>query len=268
MKFGDHAHPIFIQQLARTTRRPIRTLERDVLALWNSSYYFNGKFGLFTKLYLTNYYRFLCDADMPASWHVQCLKRDGSLARELNGDFGSRPAEIIDLAKQSGLDEYGLLRVKIILRSKEYVLPRIHASLFFTEYERPGTTTTLMAHSLHVGMASHGPAYTRISPALIVPPSFRPHLLIASGCGFHRWLHPACANAALTFIPANNLAKTFFIKPMKPRACQAIDLFDEFNGLEEHIGHEPFLLRVHGQQFLAKPFIFFTNGEAIMGEHL
>lgn len=268
MTFGPQAHPIFLKSLAKISRRPIKTLERDMLALWNSSYYFHGIFGLYTKIHLTNYFRFLCDADVPASWHVQCLDRHGRVVCELNGDFGSDLSVIIDLSTQPKLDAFGIIRAKVILRSREVVLPRIHATLFHTVYERPNTTTSIMAHNLHVGMASHGPAYTRISPGLIVPPTFRPHLLIASGCGFHRLFHEACTHALLTFINTRNEPKTFTIKPMKPRECQCIDLFSECEGLAEHIGNEPFSLRVRGQQFLAKPFIMLVNDQAVMGEHL
>ncbi len=266
--FGPSAHPAFIQRLVPSRTRPILSRARRVLSLQNNCYYLHGAFGLYTKTYLTNYFNFLCDTKMPASWHIECLRRDGTKGLKLTGDFSDQETTVIDFAEYNGLDAFGVMRVQVILRSPEIFLPDVHATLYYKEFYTPGSVIGIMAHSLHVAKANHGIPYPRISPGLLVPPGFRPHLLIASGCGFQPFMHAACANASLAFINFENKKQIYSVSAMKPGECLRIDLFEQYPALSAHLQNKPFALQVVGENFLAKPFILFSNGTTVMGEHL
>lgn len=266
--FGPSAHPMFTKRLQPTQTHPILSRVRGVLGLWNNCYYLHGAFGLITKTYLSNYFNFLCDAHIAASWRIQCLERNGKQVLNLEGDFSNQETVVVDFAEYKGLDEFGIMRVQIIPRSTELFLTEVHATHYDKEFYKPGSPNGIMAHSLHVTRAGHGPEYQRVSPGLLVPDGFSPHLLIASGCNFSPILHTACAKASLQFTNFENAKQTHAVPSMKPGQCLLLDLFFLYPSLKDHIQNKPFGLRVLGENFLAKPFIIFSNGETIMGEHL
>lgn len=196
------------------------------------------------------------------------MHRDGKQVLDLKGNFYNQETSVIDFAEYQGLDKFGVMRVQVILRSPELFLPKLHTTMYNKEFYRPGSSNGIMAHSLHVAQATHGLPYPRISPGLLVARGFRPYLLIASGCGFHSFLHPSCAKASLTFINFENNERVYQVPSMRPGQCHLLDLFDSYPSLADHIQDKPFGLKVVGENFLSKPFIIFSNGEAIMGEHL
>lgn len=265
--FGPNALPFFIKEFvpARTAR--FRSSNRDHLALGNISYYVHDEVFL-TRVYLYNYFRFLCDADIPARYKIELYTRKGKLAATLAGKFKG-DTEVIELSQIPGLDAFGILRVRIIPDSPEVFIPHAHSTIFYNEYYRLGSSTAVMAHSLHIPAARHSKdPYVRTSPALLIPEGFRPYLLIASGCSFNQWGHPACSTASLNFINEKKEERKILVSPMKPLESQRLDLFAMDGGLQKHIGARPFILQVTGKEYLAKPFIFITNGVSYMGEHL
>ncbi len=266
--FGSSAHPIFLERLKPVRQYPLLSRVRKPLGLLNSSYYFKGSFGLETKVYLTNYYNLLCDAGVPASWYLECLDRQGKVALQLQGTFKDNETVIIDLAPYKQLDAFGVVRAQVVMQSDEVFLPQAHSTDFFNEYYQPGSTIGIMAHSLHVARAAHGEPYQRISPGLVVPSAFHPHLLIAGGCNFSKFLHGACTKAKLTFLNFKNEEISKDIEPLKPGACHMIDLFKEIPQLAEHISDKPFTIKILGENFLPKPFMLFSDGEQMFGEHL
>jgi len=265
--FGPNALPFFIKEFVPARTRPFLSRNRDKLALGNISYYLQDDI-FHTRVYLYNYFRFLCDTDVPVRYKVELYTRAGTLAatraEKMRGD-----AEILELSEVRGLDAFGVIRVRIIPDSPEVFIPHAHSTIFYNEYYRPGSPVAVMAHSLHIPAARHSNApFVRMSPALLVPADSRPFLLIASGCSFNQWGHPACSTAYLTFINEQGRGRKIVVPPMKPLQTQRLDLFAMDGGLREHIGTRPFILKVTGKEFLAKPFIFITNGTSFMGEHL
>jgi len=266
--FGPSAHPFFIKKFVPTSSKPLLASFRDVLATGNISYYMHGEDGFSTRVYIHNYFRLMCDADIPARWHIQCYSRTGKLAAELKGDLTDKETDVVELGSVNGLDAFGVLRVRIIPASPKVFMPQPHGTMFYNEYYRAGTSTSIMAHSLHVPMAVHGKEYQRFASGLVVPNGFTPYLFLASGCSFNAWRHPACTKVRLVYVNQNAEELIVPLTPMKPMECRKLDLFAMDNRIRAHIGSEPFGIKVIGENFLAKPFIFLLNGSTALGEHL
>ena len=205
--FGKAAHPIFIKQFVSSGSKPFLSRFRDVLTLGNTSYYMHGEQGFFTRVFIHNYFRFMCDADISARWRIQCYDRTGKIAVELEGVLKDQENTIVELADVKGLDAFGVLRVYLIPDASNVFIPQPHGSMFFTEYYIPGTNTAILAHSLHIPRSSHGPIYIREASGLSVPRGLRPFLFIASGCSFNRFWHPACTTVNLDFTNADGKEK-------------------------------------------------------------
>ncbi|GEM_PF-5778807 len=267
--FGKAAHPIFIKQFVSSSSKRLLSRFRGVLSLGNTSYYIHGDQGFFTRVFIYNYFRFMCDADIAARWRIQCYARNGAIVAELEGVLKSdEESVVIDLAQVKGLDAYGVLRVYVIPDDPNLFIPNPHGNLFFNEYYIPGTSVAIMAHSLHPPRAGHGPIYIREASGLTVHKGLRPYLFIASGCSFNRMWHPACTKVSLTFLNRDGQEKKIAVPAMKPMACQKLDLFAMDPEMAGFLGNQPFAIKVIGEQFLAKPFIFLTDGKTALGEHL
>jgi hypothetical protein len=256
--FGPNALPFFIKEFVPVRTRPFLARNRNRLALGNISYYIQDDIFV-TRVYIYNYFSFLCDADIPARYKVELYTRDGKLTARLAGKIRNG-AEILELSSIKGLDSFGIMRVYVIPDSPKVFIPHAHSTIFYNEYYCHGSPMAVMAHSLHIPAARHSNApFVRTSPALLIPADSRPFLLIASGCSFNQWGHPACSTAYLTFINEKGEARKIVVPPMKPLQSQR---------MREHVGTRPFILKVTGKEYLAKPFIFITNGTSFMGEHL
>lgn len=267
--FGPNAHAFFKTKFIRTSVRPILSLFRDPLSLGNSSYYINDEM-FKTRVYIYNYFQFLLDGDFPAKWHVRFYGKDGRYITKRSGVLIDHATEILDLADIPGLDEYGLMRVYLIPTSKKVFIPDVHVTMFCNEYypASPNRTTALMAHNLHIPIATHGTnIHQRVSPGLVIPDGFKAYLFIAGGCNFHPLGHPACTDAYVSFVNEKGESRHVVSPNMKPLECHKLDLFAMDPKLREHVGTRPFNLKITGHGFLAKPFFLFTNGQIALGEH-
>ncbi len=257
-----------MKEFVQTRTNSLLSRFRGDLALGNISYYINDDV-FFTRVYVHNYFKFLCDADVPARYVIRCYNRKGVQVAQIKGDLTDVETEVIELKDIKGLDTFGVFRVSIIPTSPDMFIPHAHATIFFNEYYRPGSPNSIIAHSLHVPTSRHSDAvYTRTSPGLVVPEGFRPYVLIAGGCGFHPFMHPACASAEISFTNEKGEKRTVPVPAMKPLECRRLDLFAMDPELRSHIGTRPFVLSVVGKDFLSKPFIFISNGTTTSGEHL
>lgn len=267
--FGPNAHPLFVKEFAPARKKPLLSFLRNDLALGNISYYINDDVFV-TRVYVHNYFRFLCDADVPARYVIKCYNRAGKQVAVQRGELGSTlETKIVELKDIKGLDTFGVFRVYLIPASPDMFIPHAHATIFFNEYYRPGSPNSIIAHSLHVPTARHSDAvYTRTSPGLVIPDGFRPYVLIAGGCSFPHFLHPACASATVSLTNEKGEERSVEVTPMKPFECQRLDLFSIDPVLREHVGTRPFILSISGKDFLSKPFIFISNGTMTSGEHL
>lgn len=265
--FGPNAHGLFKTKFIPAKKRPFLSRFRDPLTLGNSSYYINDE-TFHTRVYLYNYFQFLLDTEFSAKWRIRLYGRDGRFIAQLHGDFSGGDTAVVDLTDVPGLDIYGVVRAYIIPTSREAFIPDVHITMFCNEYYKPDSPTAIMAHNLHIPIATHGTGlHQRVSPGLVIPEGFEAYLFIAGGCNFHPFGHPACTNAFLTFVDEKGAARHVVVPPMKPLACQRLDLFAMDPGLRAHIGTQPFTLKITGQGFLAKPFFLFTNGTIALGEH-
>lgn len=266
--FGPNAHPLFVKEFVQTRTRSLLSRFRGDLALGNISYYINDDV-FFTRVYVHNYFKFLCDADVSARYVIKCYDRSGVLVAEVKGNLTNTETEVLELKEIKGLDTFGVFRVYLIPTAPDMFIPHAHATIFFNEYYHPGSPNSIIAHSLHVPTPRHSDAiYTRTSPGLVVPEGFRPYVLIAGGCSFHPFMHPACASAEASFTNEKGKERKIPIPSMKPLQCQRLDFFAMDPGLQKHIGTRPFVLSIAGKDFLSKPFIFISNGTTTSGEHL
>jgi hypothetical protein len=220
-----------------------------------------------TRAYIYNYFRFLLDTDIPAEWHLRFYDRKGRFIKKIKGDLNDHDTEVVELSSISGLDSHGIMRVYLIPKSRDVFIPDLHVTMFFTEYySQKGTS--VIGHNLHIPLATHGRGlHQRVSPGLVIPEGFDAYLFIAGGCNFHRFGHPTCANAVVTFVNDQGVSRHIETPNMRPLECHKLDFFAMNPGLREHIGTRPFILKITGQGFLAKPFFLFTNGTVALGEH-
>ena len=265
--FGPKAHPLFIQRFVSTSTNPFLARTRDVLALGNATYYIQDD-TFRTRVYIYNYFRFLLDSPIPARWHMRFYGKNGRYITERSGEMIDHDTEIVELDSIPNLDEYGVLRTYLVPAATDVFIPDPHVTMFYNEYYRPNGGASIMGHNLHIPIATHGTGlHQRVSPGLVVPTGFKAYLFIAGGCNFHPLGHPACSNAFLTLVNDKGHARHVPVPSMHPLECHRLDLFAIDSGLQEHIGADPFILKITGQGFLAKPFFIFTNGVAALGEH-
>lgn len=264
--FGPNAHPMIKGAFVPSRTHRLLSLFRRDATLGNISYYVNDDVFL-TRVYLYNYFKFLGDGNIPATYVVRCYDRSGKEVAMLTGALPD--AAVIELTDVKGLDSFGVFRVHIIPALKNMLIPTAHASLFFNEYYHPCSSNAVIAHSLHVPTPRHSNVtYHRTSPGVMIPEGYRPFVLIAGGCSFPTTLHPYCGSATISITNEEGRERTISAPSLKPLSCERLDLFALDPELREHIGPRPFILRISGKDFLSKPFIFITNGTTTVGEHL
>lgn len=263
---GPYSHPIFVQKL-RTPRKGITGRFRDVLSIGGSSYYIKSE-GIETRTYIYNYFNLLEDAKYRSKWEVNFYSSNGKLAKKVKGVFEGAENVIVDSKDIKELDDFGVIHTKIRMDEGSDMFVQPYTTTFFNEYYRPDSPKHgIFAHSLGAPAAIHY-SYYRYSSGWSIKTGFRPYLLIASGCKFHRIGHRACAHAKINFINFNKEVLSLEVKKLKTMECRRLDLFELCRPLKEHLADRPFSIVIDGENILSKPYFYQSDGKFLLGEHL
>lgn len=249
--------------------RPRRGFPKGFLdkaaSVGGSSYYLNGE-GIFTRIYVHNYFHLLSGGPFEASWIVDLYSPSGKRTKRFTGQFKGPETVVIDLRNEKNIPEFGVIHTRIITDEKTEVIGEPYTTTFFNEYYRLVPDKGIFAHSLGAPAAAHYP-YERVSLGWMNTEGFRPHLLIASGCQYNRIGHSACADCTVTFVNSKKENREIKIGPLKTMACLNVDLFAYDPGMEAHLGREPYYIKFKGKNVLSKPYYYLSDGQRLLGEH-
>ncbi len=266
---GPESSVLFRQHLISRFPHPFRWLFQDMLSIGSISYYMNSDDGWMTRLFVHNYFALLGDGPCPADWEVIFYDRDGRKVTSKKGKFvGNAETVVLELKDIPGLDIYGIAHLHIRPRVSGFICKAQYGTTFYSEYYVPGTKKSVIAHSLNGSpKATHAP-YGLISTSWIVPPQFVPYLFIAGGCNFHSFHHSPCARGTIYVTNDSGEKKSFALEPFGPRECKKINLFSVYPEFKDHIKDRPFMIEIDGANLMPRPFLFLTDGNRVLAEHL
>ena len=265
---GINCSPIFKSKLVSRSKNWFLSFFSQLLSVGSIHYYLKNESGWQTRLFIHNYFSLLNDGPFAATWEVELFSQDGKLLKTLTGAFSGPATEVIDLAQIDGLDNYGIVGVRVIDADQKMFLPSTYGTIFFVEYYKPDTLQTIFAHGLGGFLRPTHYNYQHSSTSWVTPDSYRPYLIIANACRFQPWLHPKCGEAVVTFTNCNKKKKSITIPNMSPLSCHKIDLLEYFPDLADYLHGKAYVIEVNGKNILAKPLIFQTSGNLALVEHL
>lgn len=262
---GQDSHPIFIKKLVQ--RKGLIGRFRDMLSIGGISYYLKTE-GIETRIFLYNYFNLLADENFKTKWELNLYSRKGKILKKLAGFFEGSETVVVDTKHMRGLDECGVIHVKINPSSASKMLLEPYTTTFFNQYYMPSDDTKgIIAHSLGAPAAIHY-AYNRYSSGWSIEAGFKPFLMIASGCKFHKIGHGKCSGAKLIFINSKKEKMEMTLEKLKPMELRRLDLFEILPELKEHLADKVFSIVIEGENILSKPYLYQSDGVFLMGEHL
>lgn len=238
-----------------------------MLSIGGISYYLNTD-GIFTRIFLYNYFNLLANEKYKTKWEVDLYSQKGRLLKKLVGVFEGPETVVLDTAIIHGLDKYGTIHTKIKASHPLHMLRDPYTTTFFNEYYMGADDKKgIIAHSLGAPAAIHY-EYHRYSSGWSIKPGFKPYLLIASGCKYHKIGHGKCSGARITFINSKKEKMELELEKLKPMEMRRLDLFQLLPGLTDHLSDKGFSIVIEGENILSKPYLYQSDGNFLMGEHL
>lgn len=265
---GPNASPFFLGKLVPRAKEPLLSVCRNLLSMGSIGYYLNNDDQWQTRVYIYNHFALLNDAPFSTRWEAIFYNRRGQEVAKRSGVFERPETVILETANIPELDRFGVISVHIKDNDGRVMLHELYSSVFFTEFYVPGTKKTIIAHCLSGAPKASHCGMDHVSTSWVTPAGFRPYLYIANSCRFQGLFHRACGRAAITFLNYAGKKKTIQLEPLPQLGCHKIDLFSQFPGLADHLGTDPYAMRLVGKNILHKPFMIQTNGTIVLGEHL
>lgn len=264
---GSNANALFLKKISPIAQKPWLYLFNKTLSSGCIGYYIKDNIWQ-TRIFLHNYFALLNNDSFPARWDVAFFSKDGKFIKKLRGFFSGPETTILGLNEIDGLDTYGITWVKISMNSKTYVPSDAYSSVFFSEYYTPGTKMSVLAHSLSGTLKASHNVYSHTGTGFTTPVGFHPYIFIGNACNFQSWGHGDCGDCKITIINHRGQKIVTTVSNIPQHGCRKIDLYSNLPNLEAHFENQPYVIEVTGNNLLAIPFLFQTNGKVVLAEHL